>query len=158
MLASNMLSTWKNCFLLGQYREYQEKWIRLFETWQDLCKKSFGYGGLGYNFSSSFWKNFSQYLPQFSFVPYSVQDMVKNMEKHLKCLDQCWEEVIHSEAYAKRSGEILESFMKFQKAWEDCCGIALENLPIASRQNLESVSEQIRKLQQRISELENRSE
>lgn len=152
MFTTNLLSAWKNFFMLGQFREQQEKWLQLIQSWQEFQKKTAKYLTLSYDFGSSFWKNYPNFMAKFTFPPMNMDDTVKEMNRYLRHLDSCWEEVMKSDNYAKKSSETLESFMKFQKAWEDCCEIILSHLPIASQRQLESLSEEIRKLQQKISQ------
>ena len=133
----NFFRPYANIPLVGPLREYQEKWQHLTQCWLRLLANASSFAMQLPEFGKVLTANFPQF---FSLVSPSAQQPVTLLQvsnEYLNYLDKSWEQVMRSEDYARKSGELLASAMDFRQAVTDLSGSLAGAVPMGSPPNMQ---------------------
>lgn len=143
---------------IGPFREYQAKWQRFIKAWLDFSASSTKYAGainqeMMHNWLGSLPSSFNQQ----SMSAFFSQDIIRSMQGELQKLDQSWDKVMRSEAYADKGADLLHKTMELKGAMEDLWTMGTQVVPVVTRQQMEGLASKVQKMQDRLEELEEQS-
>ena len=143
---------------MGPAREHQERWQELMGTWLNMLNSSISFASEFPQFGKVASSEFPQFMNNFMEQDKKSLTFMQAFNQYLKYMDSCWEKVMRTEDYAKKSADFMSQYIAFRKAMDTIMEGYTQFSPFASKQNIEDISKTLENLDKRISKLEKKLE